>query len=84
MGGLSPRLLFSFHHFPYPCTSSRVDHGDFEPGIGDDLPLLYRCGKGATLSRDLLSLVVPWEQNYPPEFETHGKATGADLFHGLL
>lgn len=28
MGRLGSRLLFSFHSFAYPCTISRVDHGD--------------------------------------------------------
>ena len=54
-------LLFSLF-FAYPCTISRIDHGHLEEDIENDLPLIHRCGKGATLTRKLLSLKVPWEQ----------------------
>ena len=63
VGRIGPRFLFSFHFFfAYPCTISRIDHGHLEEDIENDLPLIHRCGKGATLTRKLLSLKVPWEQ----------------------
>lgn len=54
-------ILFSLF-FAYPCAVSRIDHGDLEEDIENDLPLIHRCGKGATLTRKLLSLKVSWEQ----------------------
>ena len=83
MDRLGPRLLFFFHPFLYPCTSSRVDHGGMEPGVGGDLPLLTGVGKGHT-TEALLSLEVPWEQNDPQDFEALKWPTDSDLLNGLL
>lgn len=62
VGRLCPRRLFSFHPFPYPCTSSRVDHGDLELGVGECSPFTTEMWESGALLKEI-SLEVPWEQN---------------------
>lgn len=63
VGRLGPRLLFSFHPFPYPCTSSRIDHGDLELDVGRCSPFTTEVWESGALLKELFSLEVPWEQN---------------------
>lgn len=45
VGGLGTSLLFSFHLISYPCTSSRVDQGYLEVGVGECPPFTIQVWK---------------------------------------